>query len=547
MKILVINGSPKGEKSNSFQVAKAFLKGINEGNAGNEVEICHLSDKKIGHCLGCFGCWKKTPGICVLKDDMAQILKRVIEADLILYSFPLYYFSLPGLLKNYFDRLLPLALPFMEENTSGIGHGAHAARYDLSKQKIVAISTCGFYTAEGNYEAVKDMLNYVYGKGNYFSLFVGQGELFSIPELQERTSAYLTSVQLAGKEYITEGKISKNTLQILDEHLYPKDVYETMADASWGVKKEGGEKVSEALSFTRQMAALYNKESFDGKETLLEINYTDRGEKYYLKLGKSGCEVLLEAPFPPTTTILTPFDVWKDIASRKIRGDEALMKGLYRVEGDFDLLLHWDDYFGYKTKKANGNHTIKERKAKTTMLNFLLPFIAFFVALPIHSFYGAIAVLLFDFSWAILSYRTRKTFFDSLSLCLSGLLSCFALLFGDSSILYLVPSSYLLFGLVWLITSFTKLPVSAYYSSNDYGEEDAFQNPIFIKTNKILCFWWGVLYLLTAVFTFLMMYFFEDFSPYLGLINSVVPFFMGLFTKWFISFYPRWIAKGKKK
>ena len=49
MKILVINGSPKGEKSNSFQVAKAFLKGINEGNAGNEVEICHLSDKKIGH------------------------------------------------------------------------------------------------------------------------------------------------------------------------------------------------------------------------------------------------------------------------------------------------------------------------------------------------------------------------------------------------------------------------------------------------------------------------------------------------------------------
>lgn len=545
MKILVINGSPKGNRSNSFQVTKAFLEGINEGATNNEVTIYHLANKKISHCLGCFGCWKKTPGVCVLKDDMAEILKKVIEADLLIYSFPLYYFSLPGLLKNYFDRLLPLNLPFMEENTSGFGHGSHPSRYDFSNQRIVAISTCGFYTAEGNYEAVKDMFNYVYGKRNYLALFVGQGELFSIPELQERTSAYLRNVQEAGKEYALNGEISQNCQQNLDEPLYPKEVYEKMADASWGVKKEGEEKGSAAFTFTKQMGALYNKESFKGKEKLLEMNYTDLGEKYYLRLSKDGCEVLLEAPFAPTTTILTPFNVWKDIASSKIRGDSALMEGLYRVEGDFELLLHWDNYFGYASTKGKNVSPIKEKKAKTTMLNFLLPFIAFFVALPIHSFYGALAVLGFNALWALLSFKTRKTFFDYLSLFVTSVLSIVGLIFGDSSLLYIVPISYLLFGLIWFVTSFTKLPVSACYSSNDYGEEEAFKNPIFIKTNKILCLLWGILYLLTAVFTFLMMFFFKDFSPYLGLINSVVPIFMGIFTKWFISFYPRWIAKGK--
>ena len=547
MKILVINGSPKGERSNSFQVTRAFLEGVNEGKEGNEVTICHLASKRIGYCLGCFGCWKKTPGKCVLKDDMAEILSKIIESDLIIYSFPLYYFSLTGLLKNYFDRLLPLNLPFMEENTSGFGHGSHPSRYDFSKQKIVAISTCGFYTAEGNYESVKDMFDYVYGKGNYLPLFVGQGELFSIPELKERTSSYLHHVAQAGKEYAETGKISKNTLQILDEPLFPKDTYEAMADASWGVKKDEKEKPSEALTFTRQMAALYNKGNFDGKERLLEMDYTDLGEKYFLRLGKNKCEVLLAAPFSPTTSIKTPFSVWKDIASSKIRGDEALMKGLYRVDGDFDLMLYWDSFFGYHSSDAIKEVAGPQKKAKTTMLNFLLPFIVFFIALPINAFYGALATLGFNCLWVLVSFKTKKTFFDVLSLFVTGALSIVALILKEASLLYLVPASYLMFGLVWFVTSFTKVPVSACYSSNDYGEEDAFKNPIFIKTNQILCFLWGVLYLITAVFTFLIMYFFKDFSPYLGLINSVVPLFMGLFTKWFISFYPRWVAKGRKK
>ena len=65
----------------------------------------------IAACKGCFACWQKTPGICCIKDDMQTVIEKLIDADLILWSFPLYYFNVPGILKNLIDRQLPMSLP----------------------------------------------------------------------------------------------------------------------------------------------------------------------------------------------------------------------------------------------------------------------------------------------------------------------------------------------------------------------------------------------------------------------------------------------------
>lgn len=65
------------------------------------------------------------------------------------------------------------------------------------------------------------------------------------------------------------GAISKETDAVLHTLLYPRDVFEKMADASWGINKTTGEKEPEDLVFTRQMAALYNKDAYDGKNAYL--------------------------------------------------------------------------------------------------------------------------------------------------------------------------------------------------------------------------------------------------------------------------------------
>jgi putative NADPH-quinone reductase len=72
---------------------------------------------------------------------MDEILFKIIAAHVIVWSFPLYYFSIPGGLKKLIDRQLSLNLPFMAK---GAESGGHPAGYDLTHQKHIVISTCGF-------------------------------------------------------------------------------------------------------------------------------------------------------------------------------------------------------------------------------------------------------------------------------------------------------------------------------------------------------------------------------------------------------------------
>jgi len=91
----------------------------------------------------------------VINDDMSRVIEDELWADIIIWSFPLYYFNVPGPLKNLIDRQLPMNLPFMTEREDGMGSGSHPSRYDMSGKRYILISTCGFYSAEKNYESVK--------------------------------------------------------------------------------------------------------------------------------------------------------------------------------------------------------------------------------------------------------------------------------------------------------------------------------------------------------------------------------------------------------
>ena len=118
MKVLLINGSPKGKTSNSLKLASSFIEGVRDAIDNKEdfvVDELNLATMNIIPCKGCFVCWKNTPGVCCMKDDMQTVIEKELEADMVVWSFPLYYFNVPGLLKNLIDRQLPMVLPFMSE------------------------------------------------------------------------------------------------------------------------------------------------------------------------------------------------------------------------------------------------------------------------------------------------------------------------------------------------------------------------------------------------------------------------------------------------
>ena len=550
MKILLINGSPKGKRSNSLKLAYSFIEGFKNEYTDNEeresisIDELHVASMNIAACKGCFACWQKTPGVCCIKDDMQTVIEKLIETDLILWSFPLYYFNVPGILKNLIDRQLPMSLPFMSSKQDGYGSGSHDSRYDMEGKRHVLISTCGFYSADGNYDSVLRMFDHFLGKGNYTTIFCGQGELFRVKELSARTDDYLSTVKCAGSEYAMTGTISEETDAILHTLLYPRDVFEKMADASWGISKTTGEKEPDDLVFTRQMAALYKKDAYDGKERVLEIHFTDLDHTYQIRLSKTGSEVFTDGSLSSTTRIDTPFTVWSAISRGEIGGAEALGKQMYTVSGDFSLMIDWDKFFGStsgvkKTEKAPQN-TIEQKKP--SMMTMLIPWITFWIAVSINHEVGAVITLLVIATIPFIMRKHNFVIWDQLSMAAVALLSAAANITGNGAL----PTNigYLIFGLFWLLSCLTKEPLCATYVKYNYGGESAHQNPLFMKTNYILAAAWGMLYVLTAVWTFLLRN--AGLGNVLIIINNLIPVLMGLFTGWFEKWYPARMARGKR-
>ncbi len=102
-KVLILSSSPR-KGGNSEALVSSFAKGAEE--AGNEVEIIHLREKQYGFCKGCFVCLKF--GQCVIKDDAAEIIAKMHDADALVFASPVYYYSISGQLKTMLDRANPL-------------------------------------------------------------------------------------------------------------------------------------------------------------------------------------------------------------------------------------------------------------------------------------------------------------------------------------------------------------------------------------------------------------------------------------------------------
>ncbi len=490
----------------------------------------------IGHCRGCFACWKKTPGQCVIRDDMTELTRKYITADLILWSFPLYYFGMPSKMKAFLDRLLPTNLPFMTVNEDGAS--THPSRYDLSHQRHVLISTCGFYATENNYDALLKQFEIIFGQG-LARIICPEGELLRVPQLAFRVAEYLSSVRKAGEEFALHGSFSGKTKARLSQLLYPPETFMEMANASWGIAEPAHSSLQsdQAYNFMRQMAAIYNPSGYV-KDIVLEMYFTDLDRTYQLLLGKERCIVKTGDFTRYTTRIETSFELWKQISEGKVGGAEAMMKKRYRVLGDFATMLKMDEYFGSKSAAVNLKQDREPSKSNMSVL--LLQWIILWVLLPLAPAWGGAAGIVSCTLVPLLRYRFQLTVYDTISGVLVSALGLAALFSVDETLL--ICLSYLLFGVLWLFSCIRKIPLTADYSKNSYGGDQAFSNPLFLKTNRILTLAWGVLYLLLAGGSYFLLR--SSVASYTGLINSVAPALLGVFTAWFSKWYPAKVARG---
>lgn len=154
-KVLILSGSPR-KNGNSDLLCDEFAKGAKE--AGHDVEKIRVAEKKVGYCRGCYAC--KESGKCIIKDDMADILQKMIDAEVIVLASPVYFYSIDAQLKTVIDRTVARWLEVRDKEFYYIVTAADA------EQEAADTTIACFRGYADCVEGAKEM-GVIYGMGAY--------------------------------------------------------------------------------------------------------------------------------------------------------------------------------------------------------------------------------------------------------------------------------------------------------------------------------------------------------------------------------------------
>lgn len=219
MKILVFNGSPKKEDSDTLHITRAFLEGMSEQEP-HDIRTIHVIDRHIEFCSGCLACMRNG-GICRHKDDMRDILEQILASDLLLFSFPLYCYGMPAMLKNLIERTLPLSSLAMQKVGDRYEHVGQA---DFSHLKYVMICGCGFPNSTHNFEPAVAQFRLMFPTGHTV-ITVPESPMFNAPEAAMVTVPRLELVKEAGRQYAKTGAIDPSMLAQIGSPMIPEETY----------------------------------------------------------------------------------------------------------------------------------------------------------------------------------------------------------------------------------------------------------------------------------------------------------------------------------
>ena len=237
MKVTVFNGSPRGRRSNSHQIVEPLLEGAKQ--AGAQAEEVFLIEKDIKYCRGCFTCWSKTPGKCVINDDMAGLVDLFLESDYVGLATPVYGMLMTGLMKNFTDRFLPLSMPHIEKNDDGSFY--HEGRVKRFPRQFF-IANAGF-PGEHNFDFLKPYMGQL---NMVLEVYRNCGEALQTteeedPHLFQRISEFREALKKAGWEMVANGQVSEETVKQVHMPLMSDEEYMARANEFWDEEIEQAE------------------------------------------------------------------------------------------------------------------------------------------------------------------------------------------------------------------------------------------------------------------------------------------------------------------
>jgi multimeric flavodoxin WrbA len=233
LKIVAFNGSPRGGRGATSIMIENFLLGARNGGA--EVSSVVLVDKVIHSCLGSLYCWTKTPGRCILQDDMRELRKKVIESDAILLATPLHFSGMTSIMRVFIDRLMPCFQPEISEETGQV----KLIFRDREKPLSLIVMASGSFSEK---EAFVPLHSYferwaqnISGMQLDLEMYRSQADFLhnKNEEVHDAVSLYLSSLTKAGEQFAHSAKISDDIRVQLEKPLADNKQYARFFSDYW--------------------------------------------------------------------------------------------------------------------------------------------------------------------------------------------------------------------------------------------------------------------------------------------------------------------------
>jgi len=345
MKVLALNSSARtGGQSKTEMMLEHFVKGMSD--AGAEVEVVNLKQKKINYCIGCYSCWTKTPGVCVHKDDMTrELLPKFVESDTVVLASPLFHYQVNARMKTFIERTLPVMLPFLQRRGEVTSHplrGKHPA--------IVLISVAGF-PEMSVFDALSFWAKKTYGRSGALLAEIYRPAA-EVMVHSGKMSAILAAMEQAGMEVVKDRAVSKATMDRITQPIMSTEIVTAMANLAWQTMIDNQVTMAEAdrqavgirpNSIETLMAMLsfgFNPQKAAGKTGTLQFNLSgEHPGACYFTIDNGDIIAFQGVAEKAECVIDGPFEVWADIIEGKADGAKMFADGKYKAQGDISLLM----------------------------------------------------------------------------------------------------------------------------------------------------------------------------------------------------------------
>jgi len=323
-----------------------LVEGMRE--AGADVEVVHLRQKKIKYCIGCFTCMTKTPGMCVHKDDMTnELFPKWLESDLVVYATPLFHHTVNAPMKTFIERTFPICEPFLEQDKNG--RWVHPQRHEYPE--AVVLSVCGF-PEESAFEVLSHYVNFLFhGEDRKLVAEIYRTAAEAIIRKKDKLDDILDATRQAGRELVESMAISPQTMARIKQPIDDVQAIGDIANVFWktciaeGVTTKTFDQrgmVPRPDSIETYMTIMrfgFNSQAAADTKTVLQFKFFGEVEgSCYFTIERGTIEARLGTANKPDLIVEAPFELWMDIVTGKSDGTQMFLEGKYQAEGDISLM-----------------------------------------------------------------------------------------------------------------------------------------------------------------------------------------------------------------